>query len=150
MGDTEVTATHQKTLAPQKKGKGVSPISGCSPPEHTRFKKGQPSANPGGFPKGRPKPGLWLGALADTSETELRKITRDKKASISKRAAAMLLLDMVADGDREGARKALTLLLERIEGKPHQTRDIRSVGVEKVEITVNRSPEVVFEDEKKG
>jgi hypothetical protein len=141
MSETEFTGK-EKGEKPDQQKQGMRDSKGrfkkgCIPP-HT-IKKGE-VINPGGLPKGTAQPGRWITALADTSEGELRRIARDKKASASKRGAAMLMLDVIDGDDKDARRKALTLLLERTEGKPHQTRDVRTMGVEHVKVSIGERP----------
>lgn len=101
---------------------GVSPISGTAPPAEHRWKPGH-SGNPSGAPAGQVYPGRWLGPLAEATDDELRQIVADESASRSKRMAAQLLLD-TADSDPNVRRRAFAEILDRTEGKPHQTRTV--------------------------
>lgn len=108
----------------------VSPLNGAVIPASKRIQKGE-TRNPGGMPKGTSQPTKWLDALADKPEPELQRIARDKHASVSKRAAARILVDSMQDADSQetaSRHRATKFIHETIHGKPHQTQDVAHSG----------------------
>ena len=84
--------------------------------------------NPGGQPKGTPKPGRWIPYMVEQDEDELARVAMDRKASASKRMAAILVLEALDREDRSDRKAAHKMLLERVEGKPDSKQQIEHTG----------------------
>lgn len=90
-----------------------------NPPEHTKWKKGDPSPNPAGKPKGPTAKTIirkWLSAKETVDNT----IT-GKKQKLSQ--LDIIILEQLKKA-KEGDTPAFNALLDRAEGKPKQIQEI--------------------------
>ena len=102
----------------------------------TRFKKGV-SGNPGGVPKGTIYPGDYMRRMMHLAEPELRRIAADEGLPAPKRIAANMIIAAL-DGTGDDRRWATKELLDRTEGKAHQSSS--------VEVSERPKPEAVLNE----
>ena len=89
------------------------------------WKQGE-TPNPGGRPKGVVYPVEHLRLLADKPVEELEAIRGDRRESVSRRAAAIMVLRMV-DVDPDLQQKAFSEVADRTSGKAVQTVQVTQV-----------------------
>lgn len=117
---------------PAVQAKGVSPISGVAPPEHTRFRRGE-SGNPAGRATNAGSSiKEWINSMAGWPIAKIENTMNDDEAPAAKRAAARVWVDaMSKDRNASGIPIAggdLDRILDRTLGKPSQSVDMTSEG----------------------
>lgn len=133
-------------MAKQKRNLSPKQLANLRP-----FVKGEPSGNP----KGRPRTpaGLtlreWLNEMVDKTETQIREILEDPKASAAKIIAAQRVLNAMQDsamyrekngelfrvGDTPGPALDFDRIMDRTEGKPAQTVNANVQGTMTLQLT---------------
>jgi hypothetical protein len=121
---------------PQETGSGgidpTRPIGKSNPPAHSQFKKGK-SGNPKGYPKGQLQTktiiSYWLGTKEEIEDPA-------KEGKFLKVRAIDKGILAVINKFRRGDVKAMTALLDRLEGKPVQSTKLLGIGDKALEIKI--------------